>query len=76
MSSNSTVSSNNRLATRLAYVITLAWAVSFLVDIFVISYEPPASVHPLMMLVAGAVFGEGLIKARNGKPPPKENKDE
>lgn len=60
-------SSNNRIATLLAIVITAAWAISFLVDIVVKEYEPSPSVHALMMIVAGAVFGEGLIRNRNGK---------
>lgn len=56
-------SSNNRIAFILAIVITAAWAISFIVDIVVKEYDPPASVHALMMIVAGAVFGEGLLKS-------------
>lgn len=69
-------SSNNRIATLLATVITAAWAISFIVDIFREEYDPSASVHALMMIVAGAVFGEGLIKTRNGVPSKKEDVDE
>lgn len=75
MTESKSSASNNKLATNLAYVITAAWGISFLVDIPVKSYDPPATIHALMMLVAGAVFGEGLIKNRNGKPSDKENKD-
>lgn len=64
----------------LAIVITVAWTVSFIVDIEVQGYDPPASIHPLMMIVAGAVFGEGLVRSAvkqivqnqqngNGSPP-------
>jgi hypothetical protein len=75
--SSPSVSTNNKVATRLAYVITAFWALSFLVDIIVKTYDPPASVHALMMIVAGAVFGEGLIKTRNGPASSnKETKDE
>ena len=53
---------NNRIATNLAIVITILWAISFIVDIVVKEYDPPATVHALMMIVAGAVFGEGFLK--------------
>lgn len=59
--------SNNKIATILAVVITIAWAISFMIDIVIKEYDPPASVHALMMIVAGAVFGEGLIRTRTGK---------
>jgi hypothetical protein len=66
-----TLSSNNRIAAWLAIVITAVWAISFLVDIVIKTYDPPASVHALMMLAAGAIFGEGLLK-RNREPAPKK----
>lgn len=53
---------DKRLAAAVAITITAAWAVSFLVSIVNQSYEPPASVHALMMLVAGAAFGGALRK--------------
>lgn len=69
--------SNNKVATILASVITGAWATSFIVDIVVKDYDPSPSVHALMMMVAGAVFGEGLIKTRNGTTSSKkESEDE
>jgi hypothetical protein len=55
---------NSQVATVLASVITVAWGVSFIVDIVVKDYDPSPSVHALMMMVSGAVFGEGLIKSR------------
>lgn len=73
--SGQTLSSNNKVATGLAIVISVAWAVSFITDIIVKGYDPPASVHALMMMVAGAVFGEGLLKSRNGSPQIKKEKD-
>lgn len=66
MTSNPNLSSNNKVATGLAIVITVVWAISFIVDVIVTAYDPPASVHALMMMVAGAVFGEGLLKTRKG----------
>ena len=60
---------NNTIAFGLAVLITAAWAVSFILDIVVKEYDPPASVHALMMIVAGGVFGEGLIRTRTGQAP-------
>lgn len=68
--------SNNKVSTGLAIVITGAWAVSFIVDIVNKNYDPPASVHGLMMMVAGAVFGEGLIRTRNGPSASKKERDD
>lgn len=72
MAESPTRSTNSKVANVLAIVITISWAISFLVDIFVKEYDPSASVHALMMMVAGAVFGEGLINTRNSTPPDKE----
>lgn len=60
---------NRRIALYLAIVITIAWGVSFIIDVIDESYDPPASVHALMMIVAGSVFGEGLFQAakKNGE---------
>lgn len=55
-------SDNDRIAFGIAVVITGAWTISFLVDIVVETYDPSPSVHALMMIVAGAVFGEGLFR--------------
>lgn len=48
---------DKRLTAGIAVVITAAWAVSFLVTIINPHYDPPASVHVLMTVVAGAAFG-------------------
>jgi len=52
----------NRLATIVAVVITTAWAVSFILDAVVATYEPPPSVHPLMLMVAGSLFGGAVLR--------------
>lgn len=57
------VSADQKIRIGMAVVITVAWTISFLVDIKVDTYDPPASIHPLMMIVAGAVFGEGLVRS-------------
>lgn len=56
-------STNEWASLWLTVVITLAWAVSFIVDIAKTEYDPPASVHALMLIVAGAVFGDGLVRS-------------
>lgn len=56
-------STNERVSLGLTIIITVAWAVSFIVDILRTEYEPPASVHALMLIVAGAVFGDGLVRS-------------
>lgn len=53
-----------KLAVRMAYVILAAWTVSFVVDIVNPNYEPPPSVHALMVIVAGSLFGESVFRAR------------
>lgn len=58
---------DKRLPTIIAIVITTAWAVSFIIDIISPSYEPPATLHALMMIVAGAAFGATILPKRNGK---------
>lgn len=42
--------------------ITLLWAVSFIADMFIADYDPPSTVGTLMLLVAGALFGEGIVR--------------
>lgn len=49
------------LMIRVAYFITGVWGVSFLVDIVDKTYEAPQSVHAAMVIVAGALFGGGLM---------------
>lgn len=45
----------------LSYVITVVWVVSFVIEVLDPNYSPPPSVHALMLLVAGALFGKGVI---------------
>lgn len=46
----------------IAVVITVAWAVSFIVGIIRVDYNPPATVGALMLMVAGALFGENILR--------------
>lgn len=61
----------NRLATWVAGIITACWTASFVADMLIVKYEPPALVTPLMLSVAGWLFGGETVKkftrARNGK---------
>ena len=57
---------SNKLSTGIAIVITAAWSISFLVDIIVTTYDPPATLHALMMVVAGAAFSGSIIRRHNG----------
>lgn len=55
------------LRTTIALVVTIAWTVSFVADILIPEYDPPGSVGTLMLLVAGALFGEGVVRGvKNG----------
>lgn len=57
------LSTDQKFRIGLGVIITAAWAVSFLVDIQVERYDPPAYIGPLMLIVAGSVFGEGLVRS-------------
>lgn len=58
---------DKRLSAAIAIVITVAWATSFIVGITNPNYEPPATLHALMMIVAGAAFGNAVLGRKNGK---------
>jgi hypothetical protein len=52
----------------LAGLITVAWAASFILNAVTPAYEPPVSLHPLMLIVATGVFGSEAVRAvRNGR---------
>lgn len=53
---------DRHLRVSLAAVITAAWAVSFVADLLIPEYDPPSSGGALMLLVAGALFGEGVVR--------------
>lgn len=53
---------DRHLRTSLAVVITVVWAVSFVADLLIPDYDPPSSVGTAMLLVAGALFGEGVVR--------------
>ena len=50
-----------RVSNGIAIVITLVWAISYLVDMAMNTYDPPASVNAIMMIVAGAFAANGVM---------------
>lgn len=54
-----------RVSNGIAIVITSIWAISYLVDMASKSYDPPAAVNAIMMIVAGAFAANGV--KGNGK---------
>lgn len=62
-----------RFRRRFATLITAAWAVSFVLDAVVATYDPPAGMHTLMLAVAGWTFGRPVVEAARrhdkGNPP-------
>jgi hypothetical protein len=53
---------DKRMVTILGYTIIIAWAISMIADAAVKTYDPPATVHGLMMILAGAAFTNTLRK--------------
>lgn len=58
---------DKRLAAAIAIVITTAWAVSFILGALNPAYNPPPSIHPLMLIVAGAAFGTAIRTTKKVK---------
>lgn len=58
---------DKRLAAAIAIVITTAWAVSFILGALNPAYNPPPSIHPLMLIVAGAAFGTAVRIPKKAK---------
>ena len=62
-----------RLRVILAAVITVMWVASSVLSYVNPDYNPPASANPLMLIVAGSVFGESVVRSavrRNGNGAP------
>jgi hypothetical protein len=57
---------NKKLINVIAVVITAIWSISFILDAINPRYDPPESVHALMLIVAGATFTGSVIKSRSG----------
>jgi hypothetical protein len=63
--SAASLNSLDRLRTVMGWAIIVAWTISLALDASIMTYEPPTSIHILMMLAAGALFGPKII-GRNG----------
>lgn len=50
-----------RLTKIVGYAVTIAWLVSFVVDVVSPTYDPPAAIHAAMMMVVGALFGHRVL---------------
>ena len=53
---------DKRITNAIAIIALLLWVVSFVLDAVLTNYEPPISVHIVMMTVAGAAFGGSVLK--------------
>lgn len=60
------MNSITRLRIIVAWLIVLVWAASVVLDASLRTYEVPATVHGLMLILAGFLFGP-TITGRNGK---------
>lgn len=52
-----------RLISATGWVVLVAWAISFILSAVVTDYEPPSSLHALMVIVAGSAFGANVARA-------------
>lgn len=53
---------DKRITNAIAIVALILWTVSFILDAVLVKYEPPLSVHAVIMLVAGAAFTGSVLK--------------
>lgn len=59
---------DRKLTVVFGYAILVAWLVSFVVDIVVPTYDPPAAIHAALMVVVGALFGHSVLSRKDDKP--------
>lgn len=55
----------DRLRLVVGGLITAAWFASFVVDVVNPAYDPPATIHLLMMVVAGALFAPSVLNRKD-----------
>lgn len=46
----------------IALIVVSVWAVSMVVDMVSVSYDPPVGIYPALMVVLGGLFGYRLVK--------------
>jgi hypothetical protein len=54
----------NTLRLAVGWIIVTAWAASIVLDAILPGYDAPPTVHGLMLLVAGALFGPSITGRR------------
>lgn len=57
---------DQKAPTIIAGIITAVWFGSMVLDATWAAYDPPGSIHALMMAVAGWAFGERYLRRKNG----------
>ena len=58
----------DRLRLVVGWMVALTWLASVIADAAIPNYNVPATVHGLMLLVAGAFFGPTIMgRRRNGE---------
>ena len=45
----------------IAVVVTLVWAASFIADVLMSTYNPPAQIHMVMLGIVGSIFGFQIV---------------
>lgn len=58
--------SSNWLPTFIAVVVFSTWAISMVVGMLNKDYQPPVAIYPLLLAVAGGVWGFKLTRKENG----------
>lgn len=53
-----------KVTTFIAALIAIVWAISMLADAAMETFEAPAGVQAVMMLMSGALFGSDLLRRR------------
>ena len=57
----------SRLRIVVAWLVVSVWVISLVLDAMLPAYEVPATVHGLMLIVAGFLFGPTITgRGRNG----------
>lgn len=56
----------SRLRLVVGWVVLGAWVVSFVVGIFVPTFEAPREVGALLTFIVGVLFAPQIVKKRNG----------
>lgn len=57
----------SQFATWMAGIITFVWVASLITDAAWPAYEPPVTIHALMMAAAGWAFAGGYIRRQEAK---------